>query len=44
MRSTADEARLGFTDARYALQTAALVGSVSAAIGFFVGLVLFLAR
>jgi hypothetical protein len=44
MRSTSEEAKLHWTDAGYALRTGALVGSVTAALGFLVGMVLFLAR
>ncbi|HET9599413.1 MAG TPA: hypothetical protein VFP65_27815 [Anaeromyxobacteraceae bacterium] len=44
MRSTARAARLGWTDTRYVVQTGAFVGGVGAAIAFFIGMVLFLAR
>ncbi len=44
MRSTSGTVRLGWSDAVHALHTWALVGSVLAAVGFFFGLVLYLAR
>ena len=43
MRSTPGAARLGWSDAVHTLHTSALVASVLAAVGFFLGLVLYLA-